>query len=60
MKKWCGSSKGLIEFDGQKFALTIDVSMKGAQLLHEMTRQICEYRLHSYFERKSQSRNNTH
>lgn len=52
MTMWSGSSKGLVEFDGNQFRLTFDVHKKHQELLFKFTKEICEYRLHEYFERK--------
>ncbi|MDC3413120.1 DEAD/DEAH box helicase family protein [Aquibacillus sp. 3ASR75-11] len=52
MTKWSGSSKGLLVFDGDKFRLGFDVTEKDLGTLFQMTREVCDYRLHDYFERK--------
>lgn len=52
MAKWAGSSKGLVSFEDGLFRLTFDVRSGDTAKLHEWTKEICEYRLHSYFERK--------
>lgn len=54
MTKWSGSSKGLVEFDVESFSLAFDVAEGDVVVLFEMTKEICEFRLHSYFERKSE------
>ncbi|MCD1261418.1 DEAD/DEAH box helicase family protein [Paenibacillus athensensis] len=56
MSKWSGSSKGLVAFEDQVFRLNIDVLPEDAQLLHAWTREICLYRLHVHFERRSAER----
>jgi len=53
MTKWSGSSNGLVSFDGEKFTLTFDVVKKYRDIIFEWTKQICEYRLHAHFERRS-------
>lgn len=53
MTKWSGSSKGLVTFDDNKFALNFDVAKENEQILYEWTKEISEYRLHVHFERKS-------
>jgi len=55
MSKWAGSSKGLIEFKGDKFSINLDVQPEDMEIVHQWTKQICEYRLHAYFERKEKS-----
>lgn len=52
MKKWSGSSKGLISFENDRFTLEFDVAAEDEKLLYDMTKDICEYRLHYHFERK--------
>lgn len=52
MTKWSGTSKGLIEFTDGVFAPQLDVAKEHERILFEWVREICEYRLHSYFERK--------
>jgi superfamily II DNA or RNA helicase/HKD family nuclease len=53
MTKWSGSSKGLISFENDVFALNFDVEQEDQQLLFDWTKEICEYRLHYHFERKA-------
>lgn len=53
MTKWSQSSKGLISFDNNKFALQMNVEKKDEYVLYHWTKEICEYRLHYHFERKS-------
>ncbi|MGH1050893.1 DEAD/DEAH box helicase family protein [Bacillus cytotoxicus] len=52
MTKWSGSSKGLLSFDGSVFSINMDIQKEDEHLLFEWTKEICEYRLHVYFERK--------
>lgn len=54
MTKWSGSSKGLVEFQNNVFMLTFEIAVKHQELLFHLTKEICEYRLHEYFERKEQ------
>lgn len=54
MTKWAGSSNGLISFTGGrdgKFELHLSVSAEDQKLVFEWTKQICEFRLHTYFSR---------
>lgn len=52
MTKWSGSSKGLISFGDGVFKIEFDVIEEHKEKLFEWAHEICEYRLHSYFERK--------
>ncbi len=52
MTKWTNSSKGMISYDGETFALTFDVEEEHLKKLHGWTKEVCEYRLHRYFERR--------
>jgi superfamily II DNA or RNA helicase/HKD family nuclease len=52
MTKWSGSSNGLIEFKDDTFRLAFDVAKEDVEVLHTFTKEICDYRLHEYFERK--------
>ncbi|WP_110926718.1 DEAD/DEAH box helicase family protein [Bacillus massiliglaciei] len=52
MTKWSGSSKGLIAYDNDTFKINLELAEEDKQLLFQMTREICEYRLHYHFERK--------
>lgn len=58
MSKWSGSSKGLITFENDVFQIHIDVLENDKEILFQWTKEICEYRLHHYFERK-EKRNKT-
>ncbi|MCK1992166.1 DEAD/DEAH box helicase family protein [Peribacillus muralis] len=53
MTKWSGSSKGLISYDDDIFKLNFVVRSKDQRILFNMTKDICEYRLHYHFERKA-------
>lgn len=53
MTKWSGSSKGLISYENDILKLEFDVLEEDEEILYEMTKDICEYRLHVHFERKS-------
>lgn len=52
MTKWSGSSKGLLSFENGVFKMEFDVAAEHNEVLYEWTKEICEYRLHAYFERK--------
>jgi len=51
MSKWVGKD-GLVFFDGENFGMTFEVDKEDEGILHMTTRQICEYKLQVYFERK--------
>jgi hypothetical protein len=53
MTKWSGSSKGLISFENNVFSLNLSIAPEDEEILYKWTQEICEYRLHAYFERKS-------
>ncbi|WP_138418216.1 DEAD/DEAH box helicase family protein [Aquibacillus sediminis] len=52
MTKWSGSSKGITTFVDGEFGLGFDVAEEDSSILYDITREICVYRLHGYFERK--------
>jgi superfamily II DNA or RNA helicase/HKD family nuclease len=52
MTKWSGSSKGLISFENNVFSLNFSIAREDEKILYKWTQEICEYRLHAYFERK--------
>ncbi|WP_143415275.1 DEAD/DEAH box helicase family protein [Geobacillus sp. E263] len=52
MTKWSGSSNGLLSFDNNVFSLTFSIGPEDEEILYQWTKEICEYRLHVYFERK--------
>ena len=52
MTKWSGSSKGLTSYEDDIFKLNFDVRPEDQRVLYNMTKDICEYRLHYHFERK--------
>lgn len=51
MSKWVGNDE-LVFFDGENFGMKFEVEKKDEKILHMMTRQICEYKMQTYFERK--------
>ncbi|PJN89599.1 DEAD/DEAH box helicase family protein [Bacillus sp. mrc49] len=53
MTKWSGSSKGLTSYEDDIFKLNFDVRPEDQRVLYNMTKDICEYRLHYHFERKA-------
>jgi superfamily II DNA or RNA helicase/HKD family nuclease len=52
MSKWSGSSKGLIGFEDNLFTVHLEVEREEEELLYEFTREICEYRLQYFFQRR--------
>lgn len=54
MSKWGGSSKGLVEFKENRFRVLFSIEPTDVNTVYGWTRQICDYRLHGYFERKGQ------
>lgn len=54
MTKWSGSSKGLISFENGQFTIHLDIDEKDREIVYQWTKEICEYRLHHYFERKEE------
>lgn len=58
MSKWSGNSKGLVTFENDVFQIHIDVLEEDREILFQWTKEICEFRLHYYFQRK-EKRNKT-
>lgn len=54
MTKWSGSSKGLVTFQDGEFGFDVDIDGDMQQVVFDWVREICEYRLHRYFVRKSE------
>lgn len=54
MTRWSGSSNGLLSFKDGVFKPEFNVAEEHKEMLYEWTKEICEYRLHAYFERKEQ------
>ncbi|KZR59696.1 DEAD/DEAH box helicase family protein [Pseudobacillus badius] len=53
MTKWSGSSKGLVSFENSRFRIHLNAESEDQEILFAWTEQICHYRLHWYFEKKS-------
>lgn len=53
MTKWSGSSGGVISFEDGIFDIGLDVPEQFEALIFHFTSEICEYRLHAYFQRKA-------
>jgi superfamily II DNA or RNA helicase/HKD family nuclease len=53
MTKWSGSSKGLVTFKDGVFIINKEF-VPDSHLVYSWTKDICLYRLHAYFERKSE------
>lgn len=58
MTKWSGSSKGLVTFSNREFRFNIDVPSDMETILFNWVEEICNYRLHRYFERKARKLEN--
>ena len=52
MDKWMDKNNDLVLFQDGEFFINFLINKDEEETLHEMTRQICEYRLGYYFERK--------
>ncbi len=50
--KWSESSKGLLIYEDGQFGFGFDIDQQDMSVLYKITKDICEYRLHAYFERK--------
>lgn len=53
MTKWAVSSKGMTNFQNDEFSFTITIPKEMQDIIFNWVEQICEYRLHRYFERKA-------
>lgn len=53
MSKWSSSSKGLISYTDRLFTIHLNPLDEHHAILYEWTKEICDYRLHTYFERKA-------
>ncbi|MFC4184369.1 DEAD/DEAH box helicase family protein [Saccharococcus thermophilus] len=53
MTKWSGSSNGLLSFENGVFSFNFSIAKEDEEILYQWTKEICEYRLHVYFERKN-------
>lgn len=54
LSKWSSSSKGLISFTNNVFTIRVLPLPEHKETLFIWTKEICAYRLHAYFERKSE------
>lgn len=54
MTKWSGSSKGMITFEDQVFKLNFALNASLNPFVYEWTKEICDFRLHWYFEKKEE------
>ena len=52
MEKWSGDSKGLVGLENGVFSVLFDVLEVDQAILFDFTKQVCEFRLHCFFERK--------
>lgn len=56
MTKWSGSAKeSLITFNKEVFVLNLILSEEEIMIIYSWSKEVAEYRLHSYFERKGSS-----
>lgn len=53
MSKWRNSSDGLISFNDNTFTIQLSPLLQHEENLYNWTKELCDYRLHVYFERKS-------
>lgn len=51
MSKWVGKD-GLMFFENNLFGVNFEVEESDRTILHQMMQEICEYKMHFYFERK--------
>jgi len=56
MTKWSGSSNGLLSFENNIFRINVDIVDDDISTLYEWIKQICHYRLHTYFERSRKNK----
>ncbi|KEZ53676.1 hypothetical protein [Metabacillus indicus] len=54
MKKWSRSSNGMVTLRDNLFSFDLSADLEEADIVYERTREICEYRLHTYFEKKGE------
>ncbi len=52
MTKWTTGKDNLASFNDNTFRFNIDMKDNDKQILYDMTQQICEYKMHTYFERR--------
>lgn len=52
MSKWVSKKDNLISFNNNIFKINLQVNEEDERILHQITLQICEYKLQVYFERK--------
>jgi len=52
MSKWSESSKGLVIFEEDQFALNLHVLPEELEILRLWTKEVCLYRLHWHFARR--------
>lgn len=50
MSKWVGDDE-LVSFDGKIFTIEFSIAKEDEEILYEMTKQICDYRLYAYFRK---------
>jgi hypothetical protein len=57
--KWSNTSNGYVKLDKENNIIHFDIMVdhEYIEMIFNWTREICEYRLHEYFERKSTVKN---
>ncbi|WP_067726905.1 DEAD/DEAH box helicase family protein [Oceanobacillus damuensis] len=55
MSKWVGKDE-LVYFEDNQFGMNFEVDESDREVVHEMTGEICEYKMHWYFERKVENK----
>lgn len=55
MTHWGSAASKLVSYKEGEFKFTFRIRNEDKELLYEWTREICEYRLSSYFDKKSES-----
>ncbi len=54
MTVW-GASAKMVSYEDKMFKVNFDIAQEDQSIVYEWTRQIYEYRLHTYFEKISAS-----
>ncbi|TYS18490.1 DNA helicase [Rossellomorea vietnamensis] len=57
MTMWSGSSKGLITLEDNKFDVQVLPEEQEKNLLYQFTKEVCQYRLHYFFQRREDLKN---
>ena len=54
MTHWPDSNSKIISYENGVLSINIDINDSSRQIIYNWTKQICEFRLHWYFERKGE------